>query len=158
MSGRLDQALGTVDGVNQDFATPAPYAPGTLVVFKNGRQLSRDLDNGWTEVDPAAGTFRMKLPPVAPETIDDPGDILFCYYDTGAAVSVGGAQDGGIPLMAGALELRPGVTAAELRPDMLAGADQEAQAGVPLVSAEQVRPKTETAEELRPNLVSAKEV
>jgi len=158
MAGRLDQALGAVNGVNRDFATPAPYAPGSLVVFLNGQQLKRDLDNGWTELDPSSGTFRMKLPPSGPQVAaDDPGDVLFCYYDTGPAVSVGGAG-GGIPRLASALELRPAVAgAAALAPGMVSAVDRTAEAGVPLAAAEEVRPKTETANDLRPKLVKAEE-
>ena len=161
MAGRLDQAIGTVDGVNQDFSTPAAFAPGSLVVFLNGQQLKRDLDNGWDEIDPSAGTFRMKIPPDGPRpgSTDDPGDVLFCYYDTGAAVSVGGAQLGGIPGMIAATELRPWMrTGDNLAPSMAGAEDAVAAVGSPGLGAEEVRPEMRTADELRPKMAGSKEV
>ena len=69
----LVEALGAVDGANRDFAAPEPYEPGTLRALRNGRLLSRDFDDGYEEVDPSAGTFRLR---VAPKT----GDVIFCFY------------------------------------------------------------------------------
>lgn len=70
---RLVEALGIVDGANRDFSAPGPYFPGTLRALRNGRLLARDFADGYDEVDPSAGTFRLR---VAPE----PGDNVFCFY------------------------------------------------------------------------------
>lgn len=161
MSGRLEQAIGTVNGVNRDFSVPTAYAPGTLVLFLNGRQLKRELENGWEEVDPSSGTFRTKLPPEGsyPGAIDDPGDILYCYYDIGASVSVGGAQTGGIPNIFGATELRPNVEGGNVLSPSFAGSEDLAlSVGSPGVGAEEVRPSSEAANELVPRIANATEV
>jgi len=124
MSGRIDEAVGVIDGSNLDFSTPDPYVAGTLVVFLNGRQLTAARDNGWVEVDPDAGTFRMKIPPKAalPGVVEDGGDTLFAYYRT--EESVGGA-DGGVPLMTGAELVRPiAAGAVELRPEMISAEEE----------------------------------
>lgn len=158
MAGRLDQVIGAVDGANVDFETVSPYSPGTLVVFLNGRQLKRELDNGWTETDPATGKFRMKIPPKGPQFgADDAGDILYAFWQTGVT-SVGGA-DGGVPQISSATHLRPGMRGAlELSPSMAGISDQTAAIGSPQTSAEEVRPEMRTADELRPKIAGAKEV
>lgn len=69
----LVEALGAVDGVNLDFAAPESYEPGTLRALRNGRLLSRDFDDGYDEVDPTAGTFRLRRAPRA-------GDVVFVFY------------------------------------------------------------------------------
>ena len=110
-SSRIEAAIGSVDGVNRLFATPTEYRANSLVVFLNGQQLKRELENGWVELDQSLGTFEMKLAPNGPRSgaTDDPGDVLFCYYDTEAPVSYGGAG-GGVPVIDGALEVRPVVS------------------------------------------------
>lgn len=161
MSGRLEQAIGTVNGVNRDFSVPTAYAPGMLVLFLNGRQLKRDLENGWEEVVPNLGTFQTKIAPEGPHpgAIDDPGDVLFCYYDTGASVSVGGAQLGGIPNIFGATELRPSVEGGSVLSPLFAGSeDLSLSVGSPGVGAGEVRPSPEAANELVPRLANATEV
>lgn len=161
MSGRLEQAIGTVDGSNRDFSVSTAYAPGTLVLFLNGRQLKRELENGWEEIDPSSGTFRTKLPPEGPHFggIDDPGDILYCYYDEGTSVSVGGAQTGGIPNLFGATELRPSVEGGNvLSPSFAGSEDLVLSVGSPGVGAGELQPSPEVANELRPRLANATEV
>ena len=109
-----------VDGFNRDFSVPTHYRAGSLVLFLNGQQLKRELENGWDEVDPDAGTFRTKIPP-QPSPVgatDDPGDVLYAYYDTDVC-STGGAG-GGVPSIGGVLELAPRVlSASELRPRII---------------------------------------
>jgi len=158
MAGRLDQAIGTVDGVNLDFATASAYAPGTLVVFLNGRQLKRELDNGWEETDPAAGEFRMKIAPVGPQFgADDPGDLIYAFWQTDN-VSIGGA-DGGVPQMIAATHLRPELVGGLERAPRIAGSvDLEGSIESPVLSASEVRPEVVEADELRPKMSGAKEV
>jgi len=69
----LVEAIGDVDGVNRDFNTSTPYAPGSLQIFRNGRLVTRDLDDGYEEVDPVNMTFRMKVAPKG-------GDVLFAFW------------------------------------------------------------------------------
>jgi hypothetical protein len=56
-------AIGTIDGLNQDFSTSLPYEAGTLWVSPDGILVDPSHDDGWTETDPVAGTFRMKIAP-----------------------------------------------------------------------------------------------
>jgi len=67
------EAAGIIDGSNKDFAAPEPYVPGTLRALRNGRLLSRDFEDGYVEVDPSIGTFRVLVAPKA-------GDVLFVFY------------------------------------------------------------------------------
>jgi hypothetical protein len=69
----LVEAIGDVDGVNRDFSASEPYEPGTLRALRNGRLLSRDFEDGYDELDPSLGTFRLR---VAPRV----GDVIFCFY------------------------------------------------------------------------------
>jgi len=119
MPSRLEPVAGVVDGVNRDFSVPTHYRADSLVVFLNGQQLKRELENGWVELDPDAGTFRMKLPPLPSQgAADDPGDVLYAYYDT-EVLSTGGA-DGGVPSLSAAVELVPKLLAAtNLRPRII---------------------------------------
>lgn len=160
-SSRIEPASGAVDGVNRDFTVPTYYRAGSLVVFLNGQQLKRQLDNGWEETDPTLGRFRMKVPPVGPRpgSTDDPGDVLFAYYDTEANASTGGAG-GGVPqiLMMDVLtpRLRDGN---DLRPRMAGAGSADVDPGTPLVGeAEEVRPEMKTADALRPKMAGAEEV
>jgi hypothetical protein len=64
-------AIGTVDGVNRDFQTGAPYLLGSTVVFLNGMALRRDWDNGWVEL--GSDKIRMNEAPIT-------GDALQIYF------------------------------------------------------------------------------
>lgn len=70
----LVEAIGPVDGSNQDFAAPEAYEPGSLRALRNGRLLSRDHADGYDEVDPTLGTFRLRTAPKA-------GDNVFVFYE-----------------------------------------------------------------------------
>lgn len=159
-SSRIEQAIGVIDGVNRDFRAPTYFRAGSLVVFLNGQQLKRQLDNGWDELDPNAGTFRMKQAPVGPRpgSLDDPGDVLFVYYDTEAATATGGA-DGGVPRILAFDVLRPRpIDSGDLRPSMALSGVGDVEAGRPLLSASgEVRPEPLTGDELRPTLVRSEE-
>jgi hypothetical protein len=160
-SSRLEQAIGTIDGVNRDFRTPTYYRAGSLVVFLNGQQLKRQLDNGWDEVDQSLGTFRMKVAPRGPRpgSVDDPGDVLFVYFDTEASTSTGGA-DGGVPEVLALDVLTPRLRDGDnLRPRLVDAEDADVDPGRPLPSAaEEVRPDVKTTCALRPKMAGAEEV
>ena len=74
-------AIGTVDGVNTDFAAPVPYTPGSLAYYRNG-QLQPS--QAYSELDPSAGTFRVVDPLCVPRT--GPGshvdDVQVFFLDT----------------------------------------------------------------------------
>lgn len=74
MSNKFVEAIGSIDGVNRDFETPTSYVTGTLNVFRNGRIVTKVLEDGFEEIVPSTGTFRMKA---APEL----NDVLFCFYE-----------------------------------------------------------------------------
>lgn len=73
MANKFVEAIGLIDGFNRDFETPTPYVAGTLNAFRNGRLVTKVLEDGFNELVPSTGTFRMK---VAPEL----DDTLFCFY------------------------------------------------------------------------------
>lgn len=160
-SSRIEPVSGVVNGVNRDFTVPTYYRAGSLVVFLNGQQLKRTLDNGWEETDPTLGRFRMKVPPVGPRpgSTDDPGDVLFAYYDTEASTSTGGA-DGGVPRILALDDLFPRLRDGDnLRPRLADAAPADADPGAPLLGeAEEVRPEVRTADALRPKIAGAEEV
>jgi hypothetical protein len=74
---RFEVPSGTIDGVNTVFTTVAPYQAGTTAVFLNGVLLRPDLDDGWTETDPAAGTLTLKE---APRDTPICPDVLQVFY------------------------------------------------------------------------------
>lgn len=160
-SSRLEQAIGIVNGVNRDFRAPTYFRAGSLVVFLNGQQLKRQLDNGWEELDPVAGTFRMKRAPVGPRpgALDDPGDVLFVYFDTEASTSTGGA-DGGLPRILALDVLSPRLRDGDdLRPRLVSAESADPDPGRPLMTAaEDLHPESETADELRPTMAGAEEI
>lgn len=158
MAGRLDACIGTIDGVNADFETKSAYIPGTLIVFLNGQQLDPIRDNGYTEIDPSLGTFRMKQAPVASQGLDDPGDSLFAFWQTGENVSIGGA-DGGVPTIVAGTHIKPElIVGTNLHPNVSKGIDTVIDAGTPNANATEIKPKIEGLDELKPNLVDSREV
>jgi hypothetical protein len=70
----LVEAAGPVDGSNRDFAAPESYEPNSLRALWNGRLLSRDFEDGYEEVDPTLGTFRLRRAPKV-------GDNVFVFYE-----------------------------------------------------------------------------
>jgi len=66
----MEEANGTINGVNKDFSTPTPYQPGSLFVFWNGQLLPLDDDDGHDEIDPGTGAFRTRVAPVGGESQD----------------------------------------------------------------------------------------
>lgn len=70
-SERVEEAIGLINGGNVNFATPTPYQPGTLRLFKNGQLIRSSDDDGPTET--GAATFVVGLPPI-------PGDTLTVRY------------------------------------------------------------------------------
>jgi len=71
---RFLEALEAPDGARTDFTAPSPYLAGTLRAFRNGRLVATDQDDGFLELAPAAGTFRMRRAPLT-------GDTLFAFYE-----------------------------------------------------------------------------
>lgn len=73
MIPKFESIPGPFNGVTTDFTTTAGFTEGSLQVWKNERLLSPEAANGWSELVPAAGSFRMKQ---APEV----GDQLRVFY------------------------------------------------------------------------------
>jgi hypothetical protein len=70
----LEEAIGTIDGVNSLFRTSAPYIQDSLYVFLNGLLKKRDWDDGWEEIDEYS--FRLKEAPQF-------GDTVYVIYHSG---------------------------------------------------------------------------
>lgn len=153
---RIDDVTGVVDGVNRVFTTPNPYVSGTLVVMVNGRQRDRDLENGWTELDPAIGTFEMNVAPLPPQgAVDDVGDLVSAYYDN-ADERAGGGSEGGVPRIVSGDDVRPKICASDdLAPELSARTDDER---IPCLSAGEIRPKICRTIDVRPRIEKAEEI
>jgi hypothetical protein len=155
--GRIDPAVGVVDGANRLFTLPNPYVPGTLVVMRNGVQLDGTLENGWIERDPANGVFEMLVPPrPAGPSAEDPGDLMTAYYENANEVAGGGA-DGGVPGMRSGRDVRPKVCATDDLAPKMADAELEGE-NVPTTSAAVVAPRVCAATNIRPRMVKAEEI
>ncbi len=123
----------------------------------NGRQLDGDLDNGWVELDPAAGTFELKEAPLPSQgAVDDPGDLVSAYYDN-ALERAGGGSEGGVPGMGGAVDVKPRICAVD---DLAPGleADGEDPDPVPGIGAGEVRPKVCQTSDVRPTIARVEEI
>jgi hypothetical protein len=73
---------GTIDGVNTVFTVSMAYGPGSIAVFINGQLMERNLDDGWFETDPSAGTVTLKEAPRSSGACPDVIQIF--YLDTAA--------------------------------------------------------------------------
>ena len=153
---RIDDATGTVDGVNRYFYVPNPYVPGTLVVMINGRQRDDDLENGWIERDPAAGLFEMRQAPRPPQgASDDPGDLVSAYYDN-ADETAGGGSGGGVPSIRAGQDLKPKICqTSDIVPGLEAVGEGEQ---VPSVGAVELRPKVCQTLDIRPRIARVEEI
>ena len=68
----FEEAIGEVNGSNKIFTTPKDYVPGTLRVFRNGRLITKQYEDGFEEI--LTPSFSMKI---APEI----GDNIFVFYE-----------------------------------------------------------------------------
>lgn len=73
----LEEAIGVIDGANQDFKTSLPYQADTLRVWVTGILVRRNDDDGWIESSPSTGDFQMKEPP---RIVSSPDDTLHVRY------------------------------------------------------------------------------
>ena len=74
---QLDEAIGTIDGVNDVFETPEAYIPGSVHVYINGLLTQRsDPTDGLTEL--GGKEVRLHYTPRV-------GDTVHLYYYTGPA-------------------------------------------------------------------------
>lgn len=84
---RFEVLSGTIDGVNTTFTVSTAYQPGSLAVFINGLLMRRDLEDGWTETDPATGTLDLKeAPEVGPSGGGDPDVLQAFFLDTAPSI------------------------------------------------------------------------
>jgi len=131
-----DTLTGVIDGVNQRFVTSFDWVPEEAALYLNGVRTQALADNGWLAQPPR--DFVMKQPP-------EVGDTLTFEYQ--ADIATGGGHLGGCPsaptvailepklevqgenipqIETGELnpdldvvDLRPGVTSDELRPQLI---------------------------------------
>jgi hypothetical protein len=83
-SPRFEVPSGVIDGVNTVYTVSRPYRPGSTAVFLNGALQERNLDDGWFETDPSAGTVTLKE---APRSIGLCPDVLQIFFiDTSPAL------------------------------------------------------------------------
>ena len=98
---RFEPLTGTVDGANKVFTASSAYSPGSTAVFTNGVLQRADLDDGWSESNPATGEITYTE---APHTGDIP---QICYIDT-----TPDSPEVNIENITGQLDPEPGLTAA----------------------------------------------
>ncbi len=85
-SPRFEVLSGTIDGANTVFTVSIPYKPDSSAVFINGALMRIDLDDGWTESDPAAGEVTLnEAPRVGPSGGGDPDVLQMFFLDTSPA-------------------------------------------------------------------------
>lgn len=60
------------DGVSTDFTFTTAYKAGTVSIWRNGKKLFPEYDDGFLEM--GGSTIRMKIPPLS-------GDTLMGEYD-----------------------------------------------------------------------------
>ena len=65
----IEEAAGTVNGLNRNFSISLTYESGTLYVLGNGQLWPQDDDESADEVDPGAGTFRLRVPPASDDRV-----------------------------------------------------------------------------------------
>jgi hypothetical protein len=61
----FEELAGVVDGVNQVFTASTEYRPGTIAVLVRGILRKQSDADGWTELDPVAGTVTLTTAPEA---------------------------------------------------------------------------------------------
>lgn len=74
----LEEAIGTVDGVNRTYFTQTPYVPGTVRLWLNGQLL---LEDCLVEVNPNTGEVLLD-----PGVLPRPGDIVQLLWRDAASV------------------------------------------------------------------------
>jgi len=67
----IENAIGSINGVNRLFRTTADYQPDTLKVWLNGLLLKKDGSDGWAEI--GGKRFQMHEAPHV-------GDTVRVYY------------------------------------------------------------------------------
>ena len=140
----LAEAIGTIDGVNDEFQTPSPYFAGTLFAYLNGQLLAQDDDDGPIEL----GTNQVRMR-IAPRD----GDVLHFYYDTKPPVGGGFYAP---PRLMAALHLVPVTSILKLEPVVV---DTEEVVDIEhpdTYSARGLAPITKTLN-LVPRIISAEE-
>jgi hypothetical protein len=68
---------GVIDGVNTVYTVSVAYQPGSVAVFLNGQLKRQDLDDGWTETNPATGEVTLTE---APRSIGKCPDVLQIFF------------------------------------------------------------------------------
>jgi hypothetical protein len=74
---RFEVPSGTIDGANTVFTVSLPYVVGSTAVWLNGVLLRRDLDDGWTESNPATGEITLNEAPLATGPCPDTLQVFF---------------------------------------------------------------------------------
>jgi hypothetical protein len=146
---QLEEATGTIDGVNVDFTTAVAYYPGTLFAYLNGLLVEQDGDDGPIEM--GGVNVRMRTAPSV-------NDTLHFWYRTEAPTPGAFLAP---PRAYHALNLVPEPrSASNLRPDPhsvevpTAGGDEVPRS----VSAIDLRPEPFSTDNLRPKPISAEEI
>ena len=110
---------GAIDGINTAFSTGMPYVPGSFAGFTNGLLTKFDDLDGWTELDPAAGTVQWTTAPLAGDvvqgffldTVPAPLEIVCLLSASVRSVDGPMARFKDVSVPTGALEAVPGLNA-----------------------------------------------
>lgn len=70
---KFEPLTGTINGSNTVFTASSAYTSGSSAVFLNGVLQRQDLNDGWTESNPATGEVTLNEAPIA-------GDIPQIFY------------------------------------------------------------------------------
>lgn len=144
----LAEAIGTPDGVLDEFQTPSAYYAGTVFCYINGLLIRKSDDDGIIEL--GWNRIKHKIPPLT-------GDTVHYYYQEGPPI--GGAIQGP-PDMLQTIDLRPDLYAIlDLRPGIIDAENQTPEDETPqMIGNENLSPQIASALDLRPEIISAEEV
>lgn len=71
MRAVVEPGIGTPNGIRTLFRTSSPYLVGSVRMFVNGLLMSKDLEDGWSELGDRKVQTKLVL---------DPSDIVQFYY------------------------------------------------------------------------------
>lgn len=141
----LAEAIGTPDGVLDEFQTPSVYYSGTVFCYLNGQLIRKVDDDGIIEL--GGNRIKHKKPPLA-------NDTVHYYYQE--SPPIGGAIQGP-PDMLESFELMPQLySVLDLRPGVIDAVNQTIEDEMPqMIGNENLIPDIASTLDLKPEIISA---
>jgi len=85
LSIKIEEAIGTIDGINTTFNVSQPYVANSVSVYINGLLVKEtDLD-GWIESNPALGEITLSEAPL----VGDKVQVFYTFFEgSGSSLNV----------------------------------------------------------------------